>query len=223
MAPEAPYHPASRRPIAGAFRATAHAAVRLCLRGSIHPDTVSYASVAASALACLCFLAARRHPWLLLLGPLFCYLRLWLNMLDGMVAIASGKASPHGELLNDLPDRLSDVLVFAGLAHSGYGTPFLAYWAALAALATAYVGTLGQAVTGRREYGGIMAKPWRMVMVHLGAWATFLCLRRAGGCPAWGGLPPLDWTCLLVVAGCLQTVWVRLASILRRLAAKEAP
>jgi hypothetical protein len=57
-----------------------------------------------------------------------------------------------------------------------------------------------------------MSKPWRMVLVHLGAWATF-ALPQAG----WAGLTLLDWTCLLVIAGCVQTVWVRLASTLRLL------
>jgi phosphatidylglycerophosphate synthase len=214
---ETAYQPASRRPIADAFRTTATLAVRACLRWGIPADAISYASIVAAALAGACFLFGARQPWLLLVGPLFCYVRLWLNMLDGMVALASGKASLRGEILNDLPDRVSDVLVFVGLAHSGLGNPFLAYWAAILALFTAYVGTFGQAVAGRREFGGIMSKPWRMVTVHLGAWTTFATLRWQ---LAPGGPTPLDWTCLLVIAGCVQTVWVRLASTLRLLARK---
>jgi phosphatidylglycerophosphate synthase len=137
-------------------------------------------------------------------------------MLDGMVALASGKASLRGELLNDLPDRVSDVLVFAGIAHSGFCNPFLAYWAAILAIFTAYVGTFGQAVAAKREFGGILSKPWRMVMVHLGAWLTF-----AAGPSGGAGMSVLDWTCLVVILGCVQTVWVRLASTLRLLAERE--
>ena len=111
------YQPVSRRPIADMFRMTAHAAVRLCVRWGIHPDAISYASIVAAALAAACFWQAGRYPWLLLVGPLFCYVRLWMNMLDGMVALAAGKASPRGEILNDLPDRISDVLFFVGVAH----------------------------------------------------------------------------------------------------------
>ena len=220
--PETTYRPASRRPIADAFRATASLAVRFCVRFNIHPDAISYASILASALAGACFLKSAGSAWLLLLGPAFCYLRLWLNMLDGMAALASGKASLRGEILNDLPDRVSDVLIFVGIAHSGLGNPFLAYWAAILALFTAYVGTFGQAVAARREFGGLMSKPWRMVMVHLGAWTTFACLRWGSGQLQYGGLTILDWTCLVVIAGCVQTVWVRLASTLRLLALKAA-
>lgn len=210
------YTPASRRPIADLFRTTAHASVRLCVALNIHPDAISYASMAAAALACAGLMVSVSHPSMLLIAPLFCYVRLWLNMLDGMVALASGKASLRGEILNDLPDRVSDVLIFAGLAHSAFCNPFLAYWAAIGAVFTAYVGTFGQAVAGRREFGGLMSKPWRMVMVHLGAWATFasLYLRQTHRL---GNLSILDWVCILVILGCIQTIWVRLASTLNLL------
>jgi phosphatidylglycerophosphate synthase len=210
------YQPTSRRPIAGAFRATASAAVRFCVSRGVHPDVISYASIAASAAAAVCFWRAAAHPWLLISAPLLCFLRLWFNMLDGMVALASGKASPRGEILNDLPDRISDVLIFAGVAHSGLCHPATAYWTAIFALLTAYVGTLGQTVAGRREFGGVMSKPWRMVLLAAGAWATFSLLageRRM----SYSGLTILDWTCLLIAAGCLQTIWIRLARTMRLL------
>ena len=142
-----------------------------------------------------------------------------MNMLDGMVALASGKASPRGEILNDLPDRISDILIFAGVAHSGLiANPFFAYWAMIFALLTAYVGTLGQAVGARREFGGVMSKPWRMVTLHVGAWITlgaiwFHCAAAIGP----GRLTILDYTCLIVIVGCIQTIAVRLSSIMQTL------
>ena len=45
------YKPKSRRPIADIFRLTARGAVDACVRLNIHPDAVSYASIAASACA----------------------------------------------------------------------------------------------------------------------------------------------------------------------------
>ena len=217
MGLETAYQPTSRRPIAGVFRSTAHLAVRLCVRFHIHPDLVSYCSIVAAGLAAACFWRAGRYPWLLLIAPAFCYLRLWLNMLDGMVAMASGKASRRGEILNELPDRVSDVLIFAGVAHSGLCNPFSAYWAAILALMTAYVATLGQAAGARREYGGIMSKPWRMAALHVGAWATFAAIRFQSGDVRLGPLTILDWTCLVVIVGCVQTTAVRLRRIFRAL------
>src|SRR4029077_4386430 len=139
----------------------ARLATALCVRFKIHPDAISYASVVAAAIAAVCFWKSGSRPWLLFVGPLFCYLRLWFNMLDGMVALASGKASWRGEILNDLPDRISDVLIFAGVAHSGLNAVDSGYWAAILALLTAYVGLFGQAVGVQREFSGLMSKPWR--------------------------------------------------------------
>jgi phosphatidylglycerophosphate synthase len=217
-----PYKPTSRRPIADGFRSTARFATALCLRLGIHPDSISYASIVAAAAAAFCFWTSGLHPWLLLPAPLFCYLRLWFNMLDGMVALSSAKASWRGEILNDLPDRVSDVLIFAGVAHSGWMNPLIGYWAAIFALLTAYVGMFGQAVGVQREFSGVMSKPWRMMTLHLGAWATlgYLLSERA---PRFGSLTILDWACLIVVAGCLQTMAIRLKRIMAALRAKSAP
>jgi phosphatidylglycerophosphate synthase len=218
----AQYEPTSRRPIGEGFRATARFATALCVRLKIHPDAISYASVVAAAAAAFCFWKSGGHPWLLFVAPLFCYLRLWFNMLDGMVALASGKASWRGEILNDLPDRVSDVLIFAGVAHSGWTNPFLGYWAAIFALLTAYVGMFGQAVGVQREFSGVMSKPWRMVTLHLGAWLTLGYVWWHWGTLRFGSLTILDWACLIVVAGCVQTMAIRLKRIMVALRAKSA-
>jgi phosphatidylglycerophosphate synthase len=201
------YAPISRRPIAAGFRRTGGAATQFCVRHGIHPDTISYLSVVAAFVATICFWKSGQIRWLLIIAPLFCYLRLWFNMLDGMVAVAAGKASRRGEILNDLPDRVSDVIIFVGVAHSGLMNPILGYWAAIAAVLTAYVGLFGQALGVHREFGGIMSKPWRMVALSIGAGLEFL------SCRPFAGFTILDWTCFIVIAGCVQTIVVRLKRI----------
>jgi len=218
----AQYEPTSRRPIGEGFRSTARFATALCVRFKIHPDAISFASITAAAIAALCFWKSGFRPWLLFVAPLFCYLRLWFNMLDGMVALASGKASWRGEILNDLPDRVSDVLIFAGVAHSGWMNPLLAYWAAIFALLTAYVGMFGQAVGVQREFSGLMSKPWRMVALHLGTWITLGYFWWNDGVVFLGDFMILDWTCLIIIVGCVQTVAVRLKRIMAALRAKSA-
>jgi len=201
------YAPTSRRPIAAEFRRTANAATQFCVRHGIHPDTISYLSIVAAFAGAICFWKAGEIRWLLIIAPMFCYLRLWFNMLDGMVAVAAGKASRRGEILNDLPDRVSDVIIFVGTAHSGLMNPIFGYWAAIAAVLTAYVGLFGQALGVQREFGGMMSKPWRMVALHTGAWLAFFLDQ------SFASFTILDWTCLVVVAGCIQTMVVRLKRI----------
>jgi phosphatidylglycerophosphate synthase len=214
------YQPTSRRPIADAFRQTATGSVRICVRLGIHPDAISYSSILASALAALCFWKSKEYPWLLIAGPALCYVRLWFNMLDGMVALASGEASWRGEILNDLPDRVSDILIFVGVAHSGLCAPLSGYWAAIFAVLTAYVGISGQAVGVQREFSGLMSKPWRMVTLHLGAWITLALLWWGDAKIRFAGLTVLDWTCVVVIAGCVQTITIRLSRIMSALRQK---
>jgi phosphatidylglycerophosphate synthase len=210
------YEPGSRRPIANLFRKSAHAAVRVAVGAHIHPDVFSYLSIAAAGGAAWFFCASRTHPRFIVIAVAFAFLRLWLNMFDGMVALAAGKASKRGEIVNDLPDRVSDVIIFIGVAHSGWCDAVYAYWVAIAAVIVAYVGLFGQAAGVQREFSGVMAKPWRIVALSAGALVTmFLVLRRE---PFWfGGFSVLDWTHFAILAGCVQTVWIRLARIFRAL------
>ena len=201
------YEPVSRRPIAAIFRRTADAATRFCVRNGIHPDAISYLSILAAAIGAICFWKSGEVRWLLIIAPLFCYLRLWFNMLDGMVAVAANKASRRGEILNDLPDRISDIIIFVGVAHSGWMNQNIGYWAAIFAVLSAYVGLFGQAFGGLREFGGIMSKPWRMVALGVGAWLTFLLQREPER------FSILDLTCVIIIAGCVQTIVVRLKRI----------
>src|SRR5437763_494398 len=173
------YAPASRRPIASIFRQTADAATRFCVRNGIHPDAISYLSIVAALVAASCLWKSGQTRWLLIIVPLFCILRLWFKMLDGMVAVAANKASRRGEILNDLPDRVSDIIIFVGVAHSGLMNPLVGYWAAIFSVLTAYVGLFGQALGGQRQFGGIMSKPWRMVVLSIGAWFTFFLGQEA--------------------------------------------
>jgi phosphatidylglycerophosphate synthase len=177
--------------------------------------------MAAAAAAGLCFWRAGGAASLLIPAVLFCYVRLWLNMLDGMVALASGTASRTGEIANELPDRVSDVVIFVGVAHSGLCHPLGGYWAAIFALLVAYVGTLGQAIGVQREFSGVMAKPWRMVALNVGAWVTLALVWWGGGDVTVGGLTVLDWTHVAIVAGCVQTIALRLVRIVRALRANE--
>ncbi len=215
------YQPASRRPIAEIFRLTARGATQFCVRVGIHADAISYFSLVAAALAAVSFWQSSRYPALLIVAPLFCLLRLWCNMLDGMVALAAGQASGRGEVLNDLPDRISDVLIFVGAAHSGWMDPLFGYWAAMMSLGTAYVGMLGQAVGVQREFSGWMSKPWRMVALGIGGWLTYGLLVWNKGDTIFVGLAALEWSCVVVIVGCLQTSAQRLGRILRALKRKS--
>jgi phosphatidylglycerophosphate synthase len=202
-----------RRPIAARNLAlTAAAAGWLASRGA-SADAISLGGLAAGALAGLCLAGtawwpeAARPLWLL--GALLIQLRLLANLLDGMVAVARGIASPAGELFNEVPDRVSDTAVLAGLGLAA-ASPALGLAAALAAMATAYVRAVGKAAGAPSDFRGPMAKQHRMALV------TVLALLCAVAPAAWW--PALAEAALwLILLLSLATAWRRLAGAWRHL------
>src|ERR1043166_9375593 len=86
-------------------------------------------------------------------------------MLDGMVALASGRASKVGELYNEVPDRVSDAAVFIGAGYAWGGNVALGYIATILAILTAYVRAAGKIAGAPNEFCGPMAKQHRMLVI----------------------------------------------------------
>jgi phosphatidylglycerophosphate synthase len=148
------------------------------------------------------------------LAAVLMQVRLLANMLDGMVAVQTGKASPVGELFNEIPDRVSDSAIFIGAGYAANGMPELGYLAALAALFTAYIRAEGKAAGAHQEFCGPMAKPQRMAL--LTAAALYAGLLPTSWQPDLGSLQGrgvIALALLLVVAGGLYTALRRLVRI----------
>jgi phosphatidylglycerophosphate synthase len=140
-------------------------------------------------------------------------MRLLANMFDGMVAVATGKASRLGELYNEAPDRVSDAATLIGLGYARASIPVLGYVAACAALFTAYVRTLGKSAGAQNEFCGPMAKQQRMFIVTIVA--AYLAAAPVAWRSNWWGVPA--FALLIVVVGCVLTSLRRLARIARTL------
>lgn len=182
------YEPGERRPIASRnLKASQAIAAWLAARGA-SPNGISVAGVVVSALAGLAFWSTAAYPdfnrlaWLT--GAVCVQLRLQANMFDGMVAIASGKASRLGELFNEAPDRFSDAFMLIGLGYAAASDPTLGYLAALGAVLTAYVRALGKVAGAPQDYCGPMAKQHRALMV------TILAVYMGLAPTAWR---PIEW------------------------------
>jgi phosphatidylglycerophosphate synthase len=141
------------------------------LRGyGVRPNAVSMAGVGfALASATAFFLSAEltdhRRAALLLGAGAGIQLRLLCNLLDGMLAVEGGLKSATGEIFNDLPDRLSDVVILVGAGYAVRELPFvpiLGWAAAVAAVFTAYVRVLGGSLGLTQHFIGPMAKQHRM-------------------------------------------------------------
>lgn len=166
-------HDTDRRPLASRDTGWARKATKRLAETSITPNQISIASMGAALIAGLLFYMAGQTQGALrvtglLGGALFCQIRLLCNLLDGMVAVEAGKASPDGPFWNEMPDRVSDILIMIGIGY-GVGIPWLGWAAATFAVFTAYLRELGRGSGYEADFSGPMAKPHRMAVITLGA------------------------------------------------------
>jgi CDP-diacylglycerol--glycerol-3-phosphate 3-phosphatidyltransferase len=135
----------------------------------VHPDTITLAALGLSIAGGAAFAASGSHPMLLLAAPVVAIGRTALNALDGLVAKRTGKARAWGEVLNEFSDRLADVALLGGIAASGLVDVRLGAAAIVAVLLGSYLGILSKAAGGPRQYGGVMGKADRMMLLAVAA------------------------------------------------------
>jgi len=204
---------ATRR--AGWAKALAHALGRARVR----PNSVSVASVGFALIAGVAFfavppLAPGGQATALLVAAAAIQLRLLCNMLDGMLAVEEGLKTRTGDVYNDLPDRVADVLILVGAGCSIRYLPggaALGWAAAVVALFTAYVRLLGGSLGVTQHFIGPMAKQHRMFTLTLAALLS--AVEAISGMPA-RAMPIALGT---IVVGSVATAWRRTARIMREL------
>src|SRR6476659_11472118 len=209
-----------RRPIATRNRKWAQAATAWLATRNVSPNAISIVGVCACIIGGIALgltsVSDYRILWLIAAGG--AQLRLTGNMLDGMVALASGRASKVGELYNEVPDRISDAAVFIGAGFAWGGNVALGYIATILAIFTAYVRAAGKIAGGPNEFCGPMAKQHRMLVI------TVACLYSVFVPQSWQifhldnfdvGVMSLVLT--LIIAGCVITVLRRFKRIARGL------
>jgi phosphatidylglycerophosphate synthase len=182
----------------------------------VSADAISFAGMLVGLLAGGALAATSRWPDaerpLLVGAALLVQARLLANLLDGMVALGSGRASPVGPLWNEVPDRVSDAAILVGAGYAVGGTPTLGWAAASCAVLTAYVRAEVRLAGAPNDFAGPMAKPHRMALVT--ATAVLLAVLPDSARPSFGEAGAYGlWSLALalIVVGCLVTVARRLA------------
>ncbi|EJK78386.1 CDP-alcohol phosphatidyltransferase family protein [Rhizobium rhizogenes] len=208
-----------RRPLASRNTRWAQGLARWMTALSVTPNQISQASMVMAALAGGSFWLSGQEDvelriLFLILAALFCQLRLLCNLLDGMVAVEGGKGEADGPFWNEFPDRVADILVFAGVGY-GIATPGLGWAAAAFAVLTAYVRELGRATGNPSDFGGPMAKQHRMATITAAALLSILEVLWTGG--SW----VLTIALWIVAVGAAVTALRRGLNLIRQLKAKH--
>jgi phosphatidylglycerophosphate synthase len=205
-----------RRPIPARDAPWASRAARWLQGVGVKPNHISLLGLIFAAIAAVCLIVAGRSEdgariALLLLAAAAMPLRLLCNMFDGMLAVEGGLKSTSGELYNELPDRLADMMILVGAGYAikdlSWG-PVLGWMAANAAVLTAYVRTLGAAAGASQHFAGPMAKPRRMHVLIVAC--IFSAIETAAG---WPEGRALALALAIIIAGCLITIIMRLRRI----------
>src|SRR6266513_4082158 len=205
-----------RRPIATRNRKWAQAATAWLASQNVPPNAISIAGMCACILAgiALGLTSISDYRILWLVAALGAQLRLTANMLDGMVALKSGRASKVGELYNEIPDRVSDAAVFIGAGFAWGGNVTVGYIATILAIFTAYVRAAGKIAGAPNEFCGPMAKQHQMLVI------TLICVYAATTPRSWQIITlnnsPIGLVTLglaVIIVGCVITVIRRVGRI----------
>jgi archaetidylinositol phosphate synthase len=138
-----------------------------------------------------------------LLGVVFVVLNAFLDMLDGALARYSGIASPIGDYLDHVFDRYADVFIVTGIIvwgvqtwHAPVPSWVIGIFAITGVLLSSYMGTQAQAVGLKRNYGGVLGRADRLILLMVFGLAEFIY-----PAPFLFGLTFLGW--MLVIYGLL--------------------
>jgi phosphatidylglycerophosphate synthase len=204
----------NRRPLASRSWRVSGAISRWLVRRGVSANAISVLGMVAGVLAGVAFamtgqVGVPAVAWLV--GAVLVQARLTANLLDGMVAVESKRASAVGELYNEVPDRVSDAATLIGLGHAAGGIPWVGDLAAVLAVVVAYVRSAARNAGAPQDYSGPMAKQHRMFVV------TVTAVVSAVMPDAWTGAilgDRVGWAAVglgIIVVGCAITVVRRLA------------
>lgn len=147
-------------------RRLAGARTRLVARG-IRPAAISVAGIGFALAAAVVIAVAPAHPLTALAVAVLLAGRLACANLDGGVARESRRTSAAGAVLNEVSDRVADLLVVGACAL--HGPLWLLATAAFASTLPSWVSLAGAAAGVRRIQGGPVGKTERCVLAVVAA------------------------------------------------------
>ena len=210
-----------RRPIAARGFAPMRWFASALARARVSPNLISVLGVVAAMVAGASLALVGRglvqDAVLYVVAAACIQLRLLANLLDGMVAIEGDMRSPLGDLFNEVPDRVSDTVIFVGAACALGGLAWIGWAAACAALFVTYIRVLGRSLGFPSDFRGPMAKQQRMFLMTVAC--VYLAVAPAALKPAfapWNGAPELlvmEWVLVVIALGSLVTAVRRLRTL----------
>ena len=180
--------------------------VRRCAEASITANSVTIFAMVGSLVVGGILLVFPK-PYYFVLLPVWMFLRMALNAIDGMLAREFNQQSLLGVYLNELSDVISDAALYLPfMAIKPFGWESIGLVIFLSALSE-LAGIMGQATGGNRRYDGPMGKSDRaFVFSAIGLW-----LAMTGNLPDW-----LFWIMPLMAAAIVLNILNRIRNGIRQ-------
>ena len=127
-------------------------------RSGVTANQVTFITMLLSFVVGFCLWQFHAEHWPLLLLPIFLFMRMALNAIDGMLAREHGQKSALGAMLNELSDVLSDAALYLPFAVLPGVSPMLVVWVVLLAVISEMSGVAALQIGASRRYDGPMGK-----------------------------------------------------------------
>lgn len=132
---------------------------------NITPNQVTIFTCILSILVGILFATNYDAKWIFVLIPLFLFIRMALNAIDGLLAKRYHMMTARGKFLNEITDVISDAALYLPwlfiLPNGGY---IILVFVILAAVSE-MTGVIAEVVSGERRYDGPMGKSDRALLV----------------------------------------------------------
>lgn len=141
--------------------------VRLLHERNITPNQITVFTCLTSILVGLLFAFNHDSKWIFALIPIFFFIRMALNAIDGVLAKRYNLMSTRGKYLNEIGDVISDAALYLPwILIMPTGGWVILIFVVLSAVSE-MTGVIAEVVTGERRYDGPMGKSDRALMVSI--------------------------------------------------------
>jgi CDP-diacylglycerol--glycerol-3-phosphate 3-phosphatidyltransferase len=134
-------------------------------RNKITANQITISSILLSIVIGIFFWNADISKWFFLSLPAGLLLRMALNALDGMMARKFNQTSKLGEVLNEVGDIVSDVIIFFPLLKFQPESLYLIVVFIVLGIINEFAGLMGKIVGKERRYDGPMGKSDRALVL----------------------------------------------------------
>ncbi len=132
---------------------------------NVSANQITIASILLSLIIAILFWNADVNKLFFLSLPIGLLLRMALNALDGMMARKFNQMSKLGEVLNEVGDVVSDVIIFFPLLKFQSESLHLVIIFILLSVLNEFSGLIGKVIGGTRRYDGPMGKSDRALLI----------------------------------------------------------